>query len=196
MWDDIYSGDDYYYGTTPNDFLVDQVHHLHGRVLSLAEGEGRNAVFMATQGLDVWAIDGSQAGLDKAHTLAARHNVSIQTERVDLNTFTPPANSIDGAVSIFAHLPSAARRQLHQRVEQGLRPGGIFILEGYSQDQLPRDTGGPKNPDLLFSLDQLLLDFGHCELLLGREIGREVLEGRGHTGLASVVQLVLRKRNI
>lgn len=193
MWNDVYSCDEYYYGTAPNDFLAEHISKLHGRILSLAEGEGRNAVFMAEQGLDVHAVDGSATGLAKANALAASRKVAIQTEVVDLNHFAPAAGSIQGVVSIFAHLPSQARRQLHQRVEQALRPGGIFLLEGYSQAQLPRNTGGPKNPDMLFNLDELLGDFYSSELLLGRELNREVLEGRGHTGVASVVQLILKK---
>ncbi len=194
MWNEVYSGDDYYYGTSPNDFLAEHIGKLSGRVLSLAEGEGRNAVFMAKNGLDVWAVDGSETGLAKARALAASRNVNFDTEVADLNDFAPPASSIQGAVSIFAHLPGAARRQLHQRVEQALQPGGIFLLEGYSQAQLPRSTGGPKNPDMLFSLDELLKDFSNSDMLLGQEIEREVLEGRGHTGVASVVQLIMRKR--
>lgn len=194
MWNEVYSCDDYYYGTEPNDFLAAQISQLSGRVLSLAEGEGRNAVFMAERGLDVWAVDGSRIGLEKAQALAACRNVSFATEVVDLNHFAPAAQSIQGAISIFAHLPSAARRALHQRVEQALQPGGIFLLEGYSQAQLPRNTGGPKNPDMLFSLEELLKDFTGSEMLLGQEIDREVLEGRGHTGVASVVQLIMRKR--
>lgn len=195
MWNDVYSCDDYYYGTAPNDFLAEHVGQLRGRVLSLAEGEGRNAVFMAERGLDVWAVDGSQTGLEKARALAACRNVSFTTELADLNHFTPAAGSIQGAVSIFAHLPSTARRALHQRVEQALQLGGIFLLEGYSQAQLPRSTGGPKNPDMLFSLGELLKDFADSDMLLGQEIDREVLEGRGHTGVASVVQLIMRKRD-
>lgn len=195
MWNEVYSCDDYYYGTEPNDFLAGQIDRLSGRILSLAEGEGRNAVFMAERGLDVWAVDGSETGLEKARALAACRNVSFSTEVVDLNHFMPPLGCVQGAVSIFAHLPSAARRALHQRVELALQPGGIFLLEGYSQAQLPRSTGGPKNPDMLFSLDELVRDFGQCEMLFGQEIDREVLEGRGHTGVASVVQLVMRKRD-
>lgn len=194
MWNDVYNCDDYYYGTSPNDFLAEHVGKLGGRVLSLAEGEGRNAVFMAERGLDVWAVDGSATGLKKARALAACRKVSFRTDVVDLHDFMPKANSIQGSVSIFAHIPGIARRRLHQRVEQALQPGGIFLLEGYSQAQLPRSTGGPKNPDMLFSLGELLKDFAHSDMLLGQEIDREVLEGRGHTGVASVVQLIMRKR--
>lgn len=193
MWNDVYGSDDYYYGTEPNDFLAKHVGKLNGRILSLAEGEGRNAVFMAEQGLDVLAVDGSDVGLRKAQGLAQSCNVQIDILLTDLNDFVPPANSVDGVLSVFAHLPSGARRTLHQRCEQALKPGGIFMLEGYSQAQLPRTTGGPKNPDMLFSLEELLKDFSDSEMLLGQEIDRAVLEGRGHTGVASVVQLIMRK---
>lgn len=194
MWNDVYSCDDYYYGTEPNDFLVEHVGKLKGRILSLAEGEGRNAVFMAERGLDVLAVDGSEVGLRKTQELAGCRNVQVDILLTDLNDFVPPANSVDGVLSVFAHLPSASRRALHQRCEQALKPGGIFMLEGYSQVQLSRTTGGPKNPDMLFSLEELLKDFSDSEMLLGQEIDREVLEGRGHTGMASVVQLIMRKR--
>ena len=194
MWNDVYSCDDYYYGTEPNDFLVEHVGKLKDRILSLAEGEGRNAVFMAERGLDVLAVDGSEVGLRKTQELAGCRNVQVDILLTDLNDFVPPANSIDGVLSVFAHLPSASRRALHQRCEQALKPGGIFMLEGYSQAQLSRTTGGPKNPDMLFSLEELLKDFSDSEMLLGQEIDREVLEGRGHTGVASVVQLIMRKR--
>ena len=194
MWNDVYGDNDYYYGTEPNDFLVEHVGKLKGRILSLAEGEGRNAVFMAERGLDVLAVDGSEVGLRKTQELAGCRNVQVDILLTDLNDFVPPANSVDGVLSVFAHLPSASRRALHQRCEQALKPGGIFMLEGYSQVQLSRTTGGPKNPDMLFSLEELLKDFSDSEMLLGQEIDREVLEGRGHTGVASVVQLIMRKR--
>lgn len=194
MWNDVYADDDYYYGTEPNDFLAEHVGKLKGRILSLAEGEGRNAVFMAEQGLDVLAVDGSEVGLRKTQELAGCRNVQVDILLTDLNDFVPPANSVGGVLSVFAHLPSASRRALHQRCEQALKPGGIFMLEGYSQVQLSRTTGGPKNPDMLFSLEELLKDFSDSEMLLGQEIDREVLEGRGHTGVASVVQLIMRKR--
>lgn len=194
MWNDVYGDNDYYYGTEPNDFLVEHVGKLKGRILSLAEGEGRNAVFMAERGLDVLAVDGSEVGLRKTQELAGCRNVQVDILLTDLNDFVPPANSVDGVLSVFAHLPSASRRALHQRCEQALKPGGIFMLEGYSQVQLSRTTGGPKNPDMLFSLEELLKDFSDSEMLLGQEIDREVLEGRGHTGMASVVQLIMRKR--
>lgn len=195
MWNDIFSCDDYYYGTRPNDFLAEHIGLLQGSILSLGEGEGRNAVFMAEHNLQVRAVDGSETGLQKARQLAACRGVNIHTEIVDLLHFMPSPQSVNGVISIFAHLPSPARRQLHQRSEQALRPGGHFLLEGYAKAQLHRDTGGPKNPDMLLAVEELLEDFSHSTVLLAREVERDVREGRGHTGLANVVQLILRKND-
>lgn len=195
MWDKRFAGEEFFYGTTANDFLQQQVHQLAGKVLSIAEGEGRNAVFMAQQGLQVLGVDGSKVGLEKAQKLAAKKGVSIETQVVDLAEYTPTPAGFDGAVSIFAHLPPQLRKAVHQKVEEALKPGGIVVLEGYSKEQLNNDTGGPKNIDMLFSLADIQADFPNCEVLLGQTIEREVFEGSGHTGLASVVQFVAKKRS-
>ncbi|NLN62475.1 MAG: class I SAM-dependent methyltransferase [Myxococcales bacterium] len=193
MWDDVYAKTDYHYGTTPNDFLQAHVSLLGGRVLSLGEGEGRNAVFMAAQGLDVWAVDGSEVGLRKAQALADARSVRIETERVELGDFSPPVASVGAVVSIFVHLLPDVRRRLHQRSFAALQPGGVFLLEGYAKAQLSRRTGGPKNVDMLFSLADLREDFAQADVVLAQEIDREVCEGHGHSGLASVVQIIVRK---
>ena len=194
MWNERFAGDEFFYGTKPNDFLAENVQLLSGEVLSLCEGEGRNAVFMAKQGLVVHAVDGSSVGLEKAQKLAAAQGVNITTEVADLTQYSIEPASYGAAVSIFAHLPSAERKKLHAKVEQGLKPQAVFLLEGYSKNQLANDTGGPKNLDMLFSVEELLGDFSQCDVILAHEIEREVIEGQGHTGLASVVQLLLRKR--
>lgn len=194
MWNEVYNCHDYYYGTQPNNFLEENLHLLQGKVLSLAEGKGRNAVFMAKNQLDVCAVDSSGVGLKKARQLATRQGVEIRFKVADLVEFVPSHESFDAVVSIFAHLPGATRSTLHQRVEKALKPGGIFLLEGYAKAQLERNTGGPKNPDMLFSLEELLADFSQSEVLKAQELERRVLEGRGHTGMAYVVQLVLRKQ--
>lgn len=195
MWDERFAGEEFFYGTTANDFLQQQVHQLTGKVLSIAEGEGRNAVFMAQQGLQVLGVDSSKVGLEKAQKLAAEKGVRIETQVVDLAEYTPALAGFDGAVSIFAHLPPQLRKAVHQKVEEALKPGGIVVLEGYSKEQLNNDTGGPKNIDMLFSLEDIQADFPNCEVLLGQTIEREVIEGSGHTGLASVVQFVAKKRS-
>ena len=150
MWDEQYTSDDFVYGSVPNSFLASNAKILTGPVLSLAEGEGRNAVFLASLGLDVLAVDGSEAGLDKANKLASSRDLSIRTEVADLATYEPPENSFGSVVSISAHLPSLIRKRLHRLVERCLKPGGIMLLEAYTLAQLARNTGGPKDPDLLW----------------------------------------------
>ncbi len=193
MWNQRYSSEEFAYGTEPNTFLVENAKLLTGPVLSLAEGEGRNAVFLASLGLDVLGVDGSEVGLEKAQKLAASKGVEIKTEIADLATYEPPANFYGSVVSISAHLPSDVRRRLYPSVEQSLKLGGIILLEAYSKSQLSRDTGGPKDPDMLMTAVDIVKEFPNCEVILCHEIEREVVEGEFHTGLASVVQFIGRK---
>jgi SAM-dependent methyltransferase len=193
MWNERYAADEYAYGTEPNAFLAQHARLLAGPVLSLAEGEGRNAVFLASLGLDVLGVDGSEVGLAKARKLAASRGVTIRTEVVDLATYEPPANMFGSVVSISAHLPRAERQRLHRLVARSLKPGGIILLEAYTKAQIPRDTGGPKDPDLLMSSSELEQEFPGCEPVLSRELERDVIEGKYHTGLASVVQFIAKK---
>ena len=194
MWNERYSGDEYVYGTEPNSFLAEHAEMLIGPVLSLAEGEGRNAVFLASLGLKVHGVDGSEVGLTKAQALARSKGVEIQTEVADLGTFEPTANNYGSVVSIYAHLPSAIRQRLYPLVERCLKPNGIILLEAYAEDQLARDTGGPKNPDMLMTRAKIEREFPNFEPILLRELEREVCEGKYHTGIASVVQFIARKK--
>ena len=143
----------------------------------------------------MFAVDGSEAGLDKANKLAASRGLSIRTEVADLATYEPPENSFGSVVSISAHLPSLIRKRLHRLVERCLKPGGIMLLEAYTKAQLARNTGGQKDPDLLMACKEIETEFPHCDLILSQEIEREVVEGKFHTGLASVVQFIARKKD-
>ena len=194
MWNQRYADNDFVYGTEPNSFLVEHADTLTGPVLSLAEGEGRNAVFLASRGLKVHGVDASAVGLSKAQRLAETKGVEIQTEVADLETFEPTANHYGSVVSISAHLPSRIRNRLYPRIEQCLKPGGIILLEAYAENQLARDTGGPKDPDMLMTCAKIEQEFPNCESILLREMEREVMEGKYHTGMASVVQFIGRKK--
>ena len=194
MWDERYAGEEFIYGTEPNTFLAENSHYLSGPVLSIAEGEGRNAVYLASRGLEVLGVDGSAVGLAKAAKLAASRGLNIRTEVTDLATYTPADQYFNGVVSISAHLPGEIRKALHQRVEKCLRPGGIILLEAYAKAQINRDTGGPKDVDMLMSKAALEAEFPNCEPIMAREIERQVNEGRFHNGLASVVQFIARKK--
>ncbi|MBT0666488.1 methyltransferase domain-containing protein [Geobacter pelophilus] len=190
-WDERYSEPGFSYGIAPNEFLVSVVDRIpNGRILSLAEGEGRNAVYLASLGYQVTGVDGSEVGLRKAAKLALERGVTITTIHADLSTFEIEPEVWDGIVAIYCHLPSAIRIPLHQAAVRGLKPGGAFVLEAFSKDQLPYDTGGPKSLDMLMSLDDLKQELAGLEFVHAVQMEREVLEGRGHTGLASVVQVL------
>lgn len=163
------------------------------RLLSIAEGEGRNAVFMAQHGLNVLGIDSSKVGLEKAQQLAKQQGVNIQTELVDLADYTPAEQSFDGVVSIFAHLPPDLRKSVHSKLIDSLKPGGMILIEGYSKAQIDNNTGGPKNIDMLYDQEEIVSELAACDIMLAQTIEREVIEGQGHTGLASVVQIIAKK---
>lgn len=194
FWNERYADSDYLYGTEPNSFLVQHSDLLRGPVLSLSEGEGRNAVFLASRGLEVLCVDISKIALEKAHRLAESRGVEIKTVAADLATFEPEEDHYGSVISISAHLPSAVRNSLYPRIERALRPDGIVLLEAYSENQLSRATGGPKNADMLMTVDKLRREFPRFEPILLREVEREVSEGKGHTGMAAVVQFIARKR--
>ncbi len=194
-WDERYAGADHWYGTEPNDFLSEHVERLPrtGRVLSLGEGEGRNAVFIATRGLQVVAVDASAVGLEKARRFAASRGVSIDTVHADLGAFALEPQSWDAIISIWCHLEPALRRRVHRDVVAALRPGGVFLLEAYTPDQLRHGTGGPREVELLVRRDDLVAELAGLEILRAEELERDVHEGRGHGGRSAVVQFIGRK---
>ena len=194
MWDERYSIAEYLYGTEPNDFLVAQAGSLQGPVLSIGEGEGRNAVYLASRGLDVLGVDGSAVGLAKARALADARGVSIRTQVADLADFDPEPGRYGAIISIFAHLPSPLRNRLYPRLERALKPGGVLVLEAYTPAQLAYDTGGPKDEDMLMNAAKLAREFPDLEPLVLVELERDVLEGNFHFGRSAVVQFAGRKR--
>ena len=194
MWDERYQRDEYVYGTSPNDFLRSQVSHLPcGRILCLAEGEGRNAAFLAEQGYAVTAVDQSPVGLGKASQLAEQRGVKIETVVADLATFELEPEAWDGVVSIFAHMPPHARHHIHRQVVTGLRPGGVFLLEAYRPEQLQYGTGGPPVADLMMTLAGLRTDLSGLNFDFTAETVREIQEGPLHHGAGAVVQLRAQK---
>lgn len=194
LWDERYGAEHYVYGTEPNEFLVQAVRGLpRGRALSLAEGEGRNAVWLASQGFEVWSVDQSPAGVAKTRRLAGERGVTVHAEVGRLEDLVIEPASWDLIVSIFAHLPAATRRRVHGAVVTGLRPGGTFVLEAYAPAQVGYGTGGPKDPSLLAGLDDLRREIDGLEVVSAAELERDVVEGTLHTGRAAVIQLVARR---
>lgn len=196
QWDSRFSAEDYVYGTRPNDFLVEvtpQLPPAPARILSLGEGEGRNGVYLASRGYQVTGVDASAVGLLKAERLAAERGVSLTTVVTDLADFTVTPGAWDGVVAIFCHLPMPLRRAVHRAVVEGLRPGGVFVLEAYTPAQLALKTGGPPMRELLYTAEELREDLSGLELPILRECERDVVEGRLHKGRAAVVQVLGRK---
>ncbi len=193
-WEQRFAGDGYRYGTEPNEFLRAHVGSLPaGRVLCVAEGEGRNAVFLARHGHEVSSIDLTASGVAKTRRLAAQHDVSVDAMTGDLATADLGIQSWNGIVSIFAHLPPTIRRDLHRRIVDALAPGGTFLLEAYTPDQIGRGTGGPPVAELAMTLADLRRELAGLEFVHAVEVERQVIEGRGHTGLGSVVQIIARR---
>lgn len=189
-WNERYSEPGFTYGTAPNEFLVSVADRIpHGRILSLAEGEGRNAVYLASLGYIVTGVDGSDIGLHKAQALAAERGVAITTIHADLSAFVIEPETWDGIIASYCHLPSAIRIPLHRAAVRGLKSGGVFVLEAYSKEQLAYGTGGPESLDMLMSLAELKQELAGLEFVHAVRIERDVREGSSHTGLASVVQL-------
>ncbi|SMF30953.1 class I SAM-dependent methyltransferase [Pseudobacteriovorax antillogorgiicola] len=197
MWDARYSEDGFAYGKEANDFLKDQIQHVigAGKALCLAEGQGRNAVYLAKLGYEVTAVDLSPVGLETAQKLATDEGVSIATEVCDLATWPLGERQWDLIVSIWAHMPSEVRSQLHARVASALKTEGLFVLEAYTPANLGRGTGGPPNQDMLMTLEILETELGSLKTLFAQETERNIEEGRYHKGLSAVVQFVGKKVN-
>lgn len=198
MWDERFSSEHYVYGQEPNSFLVEQWDHYKldsssGKVLCLAEGEGRNAVYLAERGHTVTTVDLSEVGLQKSARLAAARGVDLETVHADLATYTPELNVYSAVVMIFAHTPTNIRKRSLQIAKDALRSDGYLILEGYTEDQIGRGTGGPGSKSMMFSKQELEQFFEPKEILLSRELVRDIREGPLHDGEGAVVQFVARK---
>jgi SAM-dependent methyltransferase len=193
-WNQRYSQPGFAYGTEPNNFLASTIEKIpKGRVLSLGEGEGRNAVFLAGLGYDVTAVDSSDVGLAKAQQLASYRGVTLATVTEDLADFQIGTEDWEGIISIFCHVPPSVRVPLYRRVVNGLKPGGCFVLEAFTPKQLHLGTGGPKEVDRLMNLDDLKRELSGLQFVHALEMERDIQEGKYHTGLSSVVQLVAIK---
>lgn len=195
-WDQRFSAPDYVYGTTPNAFVVEQAGRLTpgARVLVPADGEGRNGVWLAEQGMRVMSVDGSRVGLEKARRLAATRGVALITECADLTAWEWPEARFDAVVATFLHLPPEGRKAAHAGMVRALRPGGALILEAFRLEQLPLSSGGPKKVEMLYSRDILQADFAGLSIETLTDATVRLNEGTLHQGRGETVRLVARKR--
>ncbi|MCB9957834.1 MAG: methyltransferase domain-containing protein [Rhodospirillaceae bacterium] len=197
FWDTKFAAADYVYGTRPNAFVADQSYRLDpgSRVLAVADGEGRNGVWLAGQGHRVTAVDFSPRALQKAAALALGRGVALRTVCADLLEWDWPADAFDAAVMTFLHLPPDNRRPVLAGIARTLRPGGLLLAEGFAPAQVDRPSGGPRDPALLYDPGVLAGEVTDLGLAVVACAVEEVTlsEGRGHNGPAAVTRLIVRK---
>ncbi|MDK2977811.1 MAG: hypothetical protein PWP52_525 [Bacteroidales bacterium] len=192
MWNKRYAQTDFVYGNMPNEFFKQQLLKLTpGTILLPAEGEGRNAVFAAKKGWEVFAFDSSIEAMKKTEKWAKENNVQINYQLSTYEEADYPNNFFDAVAFIYAH--SLTRSANHKKMLQFLKPNGTIILEGFCKKQIHNSSGGPKNIDRLFSEEELLSDFTVCADIKIWEEEIELNESIGHSGKASVIRLIGRK---
>ncbi|WP_226618842.1 class I SAM-dependent methyltransferase [Cytobacillus firmus] len=194
LWEEKFSQEGYLYGEEPNEFIREQAWRLEGRkrIVAFAEGEGRNAVFLARQGHDVTAWDYTQS-LDKTKQLAERHQVRVETGQKDLIHDSVPSEEYDASIMVFGHFLKEDQKTVFDKLVSVVKPGGIVMLEVYSEDQLSYGTGGPKSVDMVYhpaDILQWIQGYKVLHFFYGEQ-GR--VEGKGHTGTGHVIQVILQK---
>jgi 2-polyprenyl-3-methyl-5-hydroxy-6-metoxy-1,4-benzoquinol methylase len=193
-WNERYSASEYIYGTEPNAWLAEKLALLQpGKILFPAEGEGRNAVFAAGLGWEVFAFDQSEEGMKKALSLASEKGVNIQYSLGNLTDYNAEPRQFDAIALIFVHMPLEIRQTVHHRLLSFLKPGGHLILEAFTKHQLKNTSGGPKTELLLYEPAFIAEDFGSLEFIEFSETTTVLDEGPLHQGKAFVIRLFATK---
>lgn len=197
MWDERYASEEYLFGTEPNAFLASQRHLLKPDMscLALADGEGRNGVWLAERGLDVLSVDASAVASDKAGKLAEQRGIVLKREVADLLQWEWGENRFDVVAAIFIQFAvPAEREQLFANIKRTLKPGGLLLLHGYTPRQLEYGTGGPPCADNMYTEFMLREAFAEMEILHFSEYDGFISEGAGHHGMSALIDLVVRRR--
>jgi SAM-dependent methyltransferase len=196
VWDQRFAhAEGYLFGREPNRFLAGEAHRLRPgqHVLCLADGEGRNGVFLAERGLDVLSVDISAVALAKARALAAERGASLRFEQANLATWPWPEAEFDAVVAIFIQFAGPnLRRTIFAGMRRALKPGGLVLLQGYRPEQLAYGTGGPPDAENMYTAALLREAFAGLDILHLEAHDGEVSEGSGHKGMSALVDLVAR----
>jgi SAM-dependent methyltransferase len=195
-WNRRYAGDDFLFGTEPNAWLREHAGRLPGggRVLSVADGEGRNSVWLAQQGFRVDAFDIADRAVEKARAFAQRQGVTVNFAVADIDGFAWPEAAYDGVAAIFVQFADPdTRARLFERIVRSLKPGGVLVLQGYTLKQLEYRTGGPPILSHLYTRDLLASAFSDLSVIELHEYEAEVREGQGHNGRSALIGLVARR---
>ena len=196
MWNERFSGETYLYGKEPADFLTRTADLLKAgdKTLVVADGEGRNSVFLAQRGLSITAFDSSPVAVEKAKTLAQEREVIIDFQVANVLQWDWSPNRYDNVVAIFIQfLPPGERAILFDHIKHSLRPGGLLLLHGYRPEQVNNGTGGPPDPEKMYTEDLLLRTFKDFSIQILRSYDATLEEGRGHFGQSALIDLVARK---
>ena len=196
MWDERYAGEEYHFGTEPNAFLLSQRNLLKPGMscLALADGEGRNGVWLAEQGLNVLSVDASGVALAKAKKLAQLRGVDMRFELVDLARWVWGEDQFDVIAAIFIQFAAPeVRERIFDRIKHSLKPGGLLLLQGYTPRQLEFKTGGPSQAEHLYTEPLLRAAFADMDILHLQEYDAVIKEGAGHSGMSALIDLVARK---
>lgn len=179
-WDERYGGEEFVWKTEPNQFLVAEAADLPpGRALDLACGEGRNAVWLAGRGWRVTGVDFSPVGLAKAHRLAEERRVDVEWVEANVAEWCPPATTFDLVVVFYLHLPSEDRRRVMTHAQDALAPGGVLLVVGHDATNLTEGYGGPQDPTLLFTPEQVASDLAELRIVRADHVRRDVETDQG-----------------
>jgi SAM-dependent methyltransferase len=195
-WNARFAGEDFLFGEEPNTFLRTQAHWLRpgGSVLCVADGEGRNSVWLAEQGLHVTAFDFAPNAVAKAKRLAQRHNVIVNHELGDAYTWPWTIKRYDALVAVFIQfVPPDLRDSVFAGMQSAVAPGGLLLLEGYRPEQVDYRTGGPPRREHMYTRDWLESTFAGWEILVINDYDAVIQEGRAHNGMSALIDLVARK---
>ena len=199
FWNERFNKAEFIFGTEPNQYLLEKASQYlkpNQRVLSIADGEGRNGVWLAKQGMRVVAFDASDVAIAKAKQFAKENQVELEYTFSDVDSFAWHTNTYDAVIGIFIQFADQAMRErIFQKTYEALKPGGIFILQGYTPKQLEYKTGGPSLIEHLYTEELicgLAQDFNILEL---QSYERELSEGPRHTGMSALLGLVAQKPN-
>lgn len=200
FWNDRFAAKEYIYGDTPNAYLKEQLLKLKpGKALFPGEGEGRNAVFAATKGWEVFAFDPSEAGKKKALQLAKAKRATIDYQISEVITSDYAPESFDALILIFAHFNEDIRREYHKKLASYVKKGGYILMEAFSikhQENQKKNAsaGGPKRPGYLYTLADIEADFPDFTFIKLEETSTELKEGAYHVGKANVIRILAKKK--
>lgn len=193
FWNSKFSTEEFFYGLHPNEFLASHLETFkeHKKMLCLGEGEGRNAIFFAKKGFEITAIDASDIGLSKLAKRAEEEKLNIKTVCLDLNHWEV-TEKYDVIMASYLHMYKNEREILFKKIEDSLNKNGYFVGEFFFTKQLTYNSGGPKDLDLLYTVEDFLNHFDSCK----KEVVEELIvldEGKGHQGEACVIRVVIQK---